>query len=344
MMLPGMSPLPRISRVLYPIVTIAALAVAAVSVSAQGAAGKIKVLIVDGQNNHQWATTTPLLKTILEETGRFAVDVSTTPPAKPAAPRLPKDATPAQQATHATKLQEFAAAEAEHAKRSPALWAKWRPEFSNYAVVLSNYNGERWPDDVRFALVKHVRNGGGFVSYHAANNAFPEWPEYNEMIGVGGWGGRNEVSGPYLRFRDANWIKDLTAGPGGGHGPQHEFVVETRDAQHPIMRGLPGKWKHAKDELYDRLRGPARNVTILASAYSDRTQEHEPMLMVIPFGNGRVFHTTLGHATDAVHGLGFQVTLARGTEWAATGKVTLPAPKAGALNAEQVATRSVAAR
>ncbi|MDP3069365.1 MAG: ThuA domain-containing protein [Opitutaceae bacterium] len=292
---------------------------------------KLKVLIVDGQNNHQWAVTTPLLKKILEDTGRFAVDVSTTPPAKPNAPKMAKGATPAQQAAHEDNLKKFPAAEAAHKATAPAQWAKWRPKFSAYAVVVSNYNGESWPAEVRDAFTAYVRGGGGFVSYHAANNAFPEWADYNTMIGLGGWGGRNEKSGPYLRLRAGAWTKDPTAGPGGGHGPQHEFLVETR-ADHPIVRGLPAQWMHAKDELYHGLRGPAENVTVLASALSDRTKEHEPMLMVIPFGKGRVFHTALGHAVEAVSGLGFQLTFARGVEWAATGKVTLPAPAAGALS------------
>lgn len=331
-------------RVFQPLLLAVVLVAGLTPTWAIAAATKLTVLIVDGQNNHQWATTTPLLKTILEETGRFTVDVSTTPPAKPTPPRLPKDATPEQRSAHEAKAKDFPKAVADHERTAAPLWAKWRPNFSNYDVVVSNYNGELWPESVRIAFTTYVRNGGGFVSYHAANNAFPEWPEYNEMIGVGGWGGRNEKSGPYLRLREKNWIKDLTAGPGGGHGPQHEFIVEARDSQHPITRGLPAKWKHAKDELYDRLRGPAKNVTILASAYSERTTEHEPMLMVIPFGKGRVFHTTLGHAVDAVHGLGFQVTFARGVEWAATGNVTLPAPAAAKLNADQVAARPVAAR
>jgi len=309
--------------------------------AAAAPADRISVLIVDGQNNHQWATTTPLLRKILESTGRFTVDVSTSPAAAPGAPRLPREATAEQKAAHAQALKRHATAVAEHRARTAAQWAAWRPEFARYAVVVSNYNGETWPEPVRRAFAAYVQGGGGFVSYHAANNAFPDWPEYNEMIGIGGWGGRNEKSGPYLRLRSMGWIKNPTAGPGGGHGPQHEFVVEAREPQHPILAGLPPRWLHTKDELYHGLRGPAQNVTVLASALSAATKEHEPMLMVIPYGKGRVFHTTLGHAVEAVNGLGFQVTFARGVEWAATGRVTLPPPKSGELAVERAGMRAV---
>jgi type 1 glutamine amidotransferase len=265
----------------------------------------MKVLIIDGQNNHDWKRTTPELKKILEGSGLFTVDVATSP----------------------AKGGDMTA---------------FKPDFAAHRVIVSNYNGEPWSKETQAAFEKYVRDGGGFVSVHAADNSFPEWKEYNEMIAVGGWGDRNEKSGPYLRLRDGKWVHDTTPGRGGSHGAQHEFVVETRDADHPIMRDLPSKWLHGKDELYDRLRGPARNVTVLASALATKATngsgEHEPLLMTIAYGKGRVFHTALGHAMEAINCVGFAVTLQRGTEWAATGAVTLKVP-ADFPTADKVSSR-----
>lgn len=255
-------------------------------------AEELKALILDGQNNHNWKATTPILKECLEKTGLFKVDVATSGP---------KDT------------------------------SGFQPKFSDYAVVVSNYNGKAWPKETQVAFVDFVKNGGGLVIVHAANNSFPEWPEYNELIGLGGWGGRTEKDGPYIRFKEGQVVRDNSKGNGGSHGAQHEFVVQTANMDHPIMKGLPPAWRHTSDELYDRLRGPAKNFTLLAYANSAKstggTGLNEPILFTIDFGKGRVFHTTMGHSPVSMNCVGFQTTLNRGTEWAATGKVTQEVPK-----------------
>ncbi len=134
----------------------------------------MKALIVDGQNNHGvWPQTTKMMKSYLEETGLFTVDVATA---------APKGTDP-----------------------------NFKPEFSKYKVVISNfgYGAAPWPEETQKAFEEFVRNGGGFVVVHAADNSFPEWPAYNEMIGLGGWGNRSEKDGPYVYFdKDGKLVRD----------------------------------------------------------------------------------------------------------------------------------------
>ena len=260
----------------------------------------IRVLIVDGQNNHNWKATTPVLRAILEDAGLFTVDVAT----------------------------------------SPKNIAEFKPKFSDYDVVVSNYNGKDWPEETRNAFEEFVNGGGGFVSVHAADNSFRSWKAYNLMIGVGGWGGRNETDGPELYWDGKKIVRNTEKGRGGSHGRQHPFAVELRDPLHPIVAGLPKVWMHAKDELYSNLRGPAQDLKVLATAFSAKntggTDRHEPMLMVTRFGEGRCFHTTLGHHVEAMECVGFAYTLQRGTEWCATGRVTLTEVPENFPNAEEV--------
>jgi len=313
----------------------AGVILAGLSVGSVEGAEKLKALIVDGQNNHgAWPKTTVMMKTYLEQTGLFTVDVARTAftwnggdliakfPIGPGAPTTTAVSGP---------------------KPDP----DFKPDFSRYQVVVSNYNGAAWPKETQQTFVDYMKSGGGYVVIHAANNAFGEWAEYNEIIGLGGWGGRNEKSGPYVYLSaSGETVRDTAKGGGGHHGSQHPFQVIIRDDKHPITQGLPRAWMHAQDELYDKLRGPAENMQILATAYADPSTggsgRHEPMIFTLNYGKGRIFHTPMGHADYSMECVGFITTLIRGTEWAATGKVTYTAIPDDFPTAELVKQRKFA--
>lgn len=188
-------------------------------------------------------------------------------------------------------------------------------------LIVLDYNGPRWGEAAEQAFTAAIRGGVGLSVIHAANNAFPGWADYERMVN--------------LLWRD-----------GTGHGAYHPFAVQVVDPNHPITRGMADMHLHP-DELYHRLVPAAdADYRVLMSAFSDPktggTGRLEPMALVSQFGKGRVFHTPLGHvwtgvaATHATWGdPQLRHLVARGSEWAATGVVTLPPQPMNFLSAEE---------
>lgn len=259
----------------------------------------ISVLIIDGFSNHDWKQTTEVTKWILEESGRFKVDVNTIP--------------------------------VDSIERS-----SWLPELEKYDVVIQNTNNIdnknlRWPKEAEERLETYVVDGGGLYILHSANNAFSHWVEYGEMMGLG-W--RPRSVGFSFEITPKGAVKKYKPGTGEAtsHGNRFDALIEIYSS-HPINKGFPDAWRTVNTEVYSFPRGPAKNLSILSYAYdSTDTKKFWPVEWVVAHGNGRVYNSSLGHLWEgeeyppAYRCVGYQTTLIRAAEWLATGEVSYQLP------------------
>ncbi len=268
------------------------------AISAQD--GKIKVLIVDGYGNHDWQKTTKLVQGILDAAQLFTFEVST----------VPVD----------TNSAEF---------------KSWHPKFKNYDVVIQtcndiNNSGPLWTESVRWNFEKYVRKGGGVLVLHSANNAFADWPEYNNMIGLG-W--RNKDYGYAFRVNEDGSLDTIPPGQGKNtsHGAREDRVIHII-SKDPIHMGMPEEWKTPSIEVYTYARGPAKNVTVLSWAEDPVEHDNWPVEWIVRYGKGRIYTSTFGHVwpneSDPVdmRCAGFQTVLVRAIQWLANQPVTYPIP------------------
>jgi type 1 glutamine amidotransferase len=192
-----------------------------------------------------------------------------------------------------------------------------RETLHGYDVVILNYTnylgkfGPGFPEHTRQALLEHLKSGKGITAYHAALSSFAEWPEYDRMIG-------------------GTWRE------GSKHSPYHTYRVEFQVKDHPITAGLLPSFVQS-DELNQGLH-MQKHITVLASGFDDPKNcyknnpglcgsgKYEPVMWVSDYNGGRVFTTALGHDMASINSPGFIATFVRGTEWAATGKVTIAPP------------------
>ncbi len=277
---------------------------------AKADSGKIRVLIVDGFSNHDWRQSTQLLRGILDEAGGFDVSVSTMP------------------------------------AMGSAAWAKWRPDFAAYDVVIQTCNdnggnGElagvkklpEWPEAVKKDFVEYVRNGGGVYIFHSAENAFVGWKAYEEMVGLC-W--RRADYGTAIRVTSTGKLVRIPPGVGRatGHG-QRGTVLVTRLGDDPIHKGMPRAWMSPGLEVYYYARGPAEHLHVLAYARDDEPGLGMlwPVEWTTTFGKGRVYISTYGHVWDgdvqpaSMRDAAVQTIIPRALEWLARRPVTFPVPK-----------------
>ena len=259
-----------------------------------------RVLIVDGLSNHDWKLTTALIRGILEPTGLFAVAVSTAPPTT----RVAGAGRPGGRGFRTTTSSS----------RPTTIWAAARP---GHVAVQEDFE-------------TFVRNGGGVYVWHGGNNAFPDWPAYNQMLGLG-W--RKKDFGWALAVGDDGRITRIPAGegPDTGHGARLDTVVHRR-GDHPIHAGLPRAWMTPDIEVYYYARGPADGVEVLSYGFDPRTKMNWPLEWTVSYGKGRVYTSTFGHvwAGDTqparMRCAGLQTVVVRALQWLARRPVTAPVP------------------
>jgi uncharacterized protein len=288
---------------------IAILVAGALPTFAKSSHGKIRVLIVDGFSNHDWRQTTRLLRGILDRTGKFAVDVST-------APQDPD---------------------------SPE-WAAWHPDFFKYDVVIQTCNENAnngqlfnlkkkpdWPLAVKLDFIQYVRDGGGVYIFHAAENAFVGWKEYEQMVGLS-W--REANYGTAVRIEAGKLVRIApNDGRGTNHGKRSDVSV-TRLGDDPIHAGMPRTWMSPDMEVYYYARGPAENLTVLAYA---RDSDPDlgllwPVEWTTTYGKGHVYISTYGHVwpgdidPPGMRCAAVQTIIPRAVEWLAGRKVNIQVP------------------
>ena len=229
--------------------------------------GSIRILILSGSNNHEWKQTTNQLESIYSEADMFSYEVTDLPDTLSSS------------------------------------------DFEFFDVIVSNWNSWpendlRWPQEAEEALSDFIKDGGGFVTFHASSSALYAWPEFK-------------------KFTTAAWVMDIT-----GHGHVSATQVNIPYHEHAITNGMADffiqdeLWVNAEENTNFKILGTATNNDLSA-----RGTEDQAAIMVMDYGKGRIFHTILGHDARTMRNRGFRTLMLRGTEWAATGSVTQPIPQ-----------------
>lgn len=268
-----------------------------VAIPVNPAENRLKVLIISGRNSyeHDWTGVNNMLRTMMQDSKRFDVRVT----------------------------EDFDNGTLETLKQYDVVLLNYSSRW-NYADPVQHV----WSDSAFKALYQYVREGGGLVAYHSSFTWGRDIPEYKKLIGG-------------------------TMEPGTSRrAPPGAFPVHLIDRTHPITAGMREFIWTYNDDMYTNMgMDPEAKIHVLATAH-DAASAHNPKLTgpkypaaaytpeklkamkgidadhpqvwTADYGKGRVFSITLGHDEVSLHFQPLQTLILRGTEWAATGKVTLP--------------------
>lgn len=268
-----------------------------VAIPVNPAEKRLRVLIISGRNSyeHDWTGVNNMLRRQMQDTGRFDVRVT----------------------------EDFDRGDLATLKK--------------YDVVLLNYSSrwnyadpvqQIWSPAAFEALYRYVRDGGGLVAYHSSFTWGRDIPAYKRLVGA--------VMEPRTSRRS----------------PPGAFPVRIVDRAHPITRGMREYVWTYNDDMYTAMsRDPEAKVHVLATAHDSSASYRpelagpkypaaaytpdklrampgmdadHPQVWTADYGKGRVFSITLGHDEVSLGFAGVKTLMLRGTEWAATGAVTLP--------------------
>ncbi|WP_219893006.1 ThuA domain-containing protein [Aquisediminimonas profunda] len=258
---------------------------------------RLKVLIISGQNSyeHDWTGVDNMLRTLMQDTGRFDVRVT----------------------------EDFDYGSLVQLKAYDVVFLNYSSRW-NYA----DPDQKIWNPEAFAALYQYVREGGGLVAYHSSFTWGRDIPEYKRLIGAAMEPGTSR------------------------RAPPGAFPVHLVDRSHPVTAGLREFVWTYNDDMYTNMAfAPDAKIHVLATAHDAASAyDHKltgpkypaaaytpeklkamkgidadhPQVWVQDYGKGRVFSITLGHDEVSLHFQPLQTLILRGTEWAATGKVTLP--------------------
>lgn len=267
---------------------------------------KLKVLLVTGvvTTEHD-PRMIPMLRFLLESTGRFQVKVT----------------------------EEFRGASEETIEGYDLIFLN----YDGKETVETPFIG--LGEKAERTIYDFVKNGGGCVVYHSTfihgDPAFPD--EYDQLVGCRfrfEEGGRKtpNLGGYVMQYEDAHEIM---------HGCAPSYPVQQEDF-FVNQKWLDDVTVTVLATVYDDIKNYTDPRMIQAHRKADfegRDMSKEPgmneehaVAWIHEFGKGRVFTTSIGHGPDTLRCAQFAGMLVRATEWAASGEVTIPWPNLDGWN------------